>query len=99
MRRVEAPDEIFGGVVVDFPNEVYLHIVLYRVYLRVIQTRQLIKLFAGRANSNPNSLIVKFFFAFNLFWGFRFLALPFCVYNSVVLWFNASLGCGLPAVS
>ena len=90
MRSVEVPDEIFGRLVVDLPNEVYLHIVLYCIYLCVIQTRQLVELFAGRASSNPNSLLAKFLFAFSLFWAFRFPAFFFCVYDSMILRFNTS---------
>ncbi len=47
MHRVVVPYEVFDRPVVDIADEVDFYVKLYRVYFGVIETGQLVQLFAG----------------------------------------------------
>jgi hypothetical protein len=86
--------EVIDRLWVYSPNEGNLDVILDRIYLCIIEARQRIELITKCLRVHPYRLILKRLFT----WGLRrfpFLILIFCVYNRVVLWFNAWFICPL----
>jgi hypothetical protein len=89
MHSVIVSDQIFDGPVVNFSNEANLDIVLDRIYLCVIEARQWIELIAGSLRVHPYRFFLKLFFAVNFLWPFPFPLFFSCVYNRMILRFDA----------
>jgi hypothetical protein len=77
-------------------NKADLHIVLYRIYLRIVEPRCWIELIAMSPRFHPYGLLVQFLLASGFLWFFAFLALG--VYNSMVLGLSTGFCCSLTTV-